>query len=251
MKRKTRVIKWLLISVSAIFLALGYFVIFEVAPRIRSKSEASRDSAIAEYRRFLIDVAPEAQFENDTCGLHTLRVIYKSYGLDPDKKALRFRLGLDTPANPIDPGSTGTLQPDMFRVLNQDGFLYELVDLNDVGSAVTKLLEHLKGGNMAAVLIARRENGAMHWIAVQRVENEHLVILDSLSKNSYLESPDTFTRNMAISCVLVKPSDIAPNSPDSSLTDGAAALFQSIRRYSFLKKQRAGNPVGGEKRNAP
>ena len=72
----------------------------------------------------------DPQTEPHTCGLHSLRSIYRAYGLNPDEHELRERLGVDTPANPADPTSTGTLQPDISRVLAQDGFLIHALDLN-------------------------------------------------------------------------------------------------------------------------
>ena len=63
------------------------------------------------------------QTEPHTCGWHTLSSIYTTHRLNPNRLQLRERLGVDAPALPGISGSTGTVQPDMVRVLSQDGFL--------------------------------------------------------------------------------------------------------------------------------
>jgi hypothetical protein len=65
----------------------------------------------------------ERQTEVHTCGWHTLSSIYRAHALDRTRFRLRERLGVDVPAIPTRVESTGTVQPDMMRVLHQDGFL--------------------------------------------------------------------------------------------------------------------------------
>lgn len=110
------------------------------------------------------EVLPELQVESDTCGLHTLRVMYKAYGLDPDLENLRNRLGIAVPTNPLDRSSTGTLQPDMLRVLVQDGFDYRLWT-DGYPSFEVGIKDHLEN-HMAAALIRTRQSGNLHWVAV-------------------------------------------------------------------------------------
>ena len=236
MKRLLKLFKWMSIAAVVVFVTLILFVVFVVAPRIKSKEEMVHNLSLVQYRELLIDVGPEAQFENDTCGLHTLRVIYKAYGLNPDGENLRKRLGLDTPANPFDKNSTGTLQPDMLRVLHQDGFGYELLETGEEGAS-KKPLKHLEEGNMAAILISRRENGNMHWVAAKKVDEGRVVVLDSLFDEAYVEEPGEFFRAVVLSCVLLSPS--AATGDDNSLVYGSRDLLNTTKRYREVRKYRA------------
>ena len=215
-----------------LLLAFVYVRIY-VVPRIQSKEEAYHAKALQQFRTFLADVGPEAQFESDTCGLHTLRVIYKAYGLEPDDENLRVRLGVDVPTNPLDPTSTGTLQPDMLRVLTQDGFRYQPLDLTDDHSASETLRKHLSEGNMAAALIARPENKNMHWVAAYRMDGESIEILDSLFEESYTVHPKAFIKQCVLSCILVEPSNTPTDehAKRMSLFTGSDELLETVRRY--------------------
>lgn len=238
MKDFQRYAKWILALAVTIVVALLILGMLLVVPRINSKTGAHH-AAVRIYEGQLHDVAPEAQFESHTCGLHTIRVIYKAYGLDPDLENLRFRLGVDVPASPIEPDSTGTLQPDLLRVLVQDGFDYELLPLNDLSVATTSLLDHLKAGNMAALLISRRENGNMHWVAAQKITGEKIVILDSLFPDVYREEPLSLVRECVLSCILVEPNGIGNNDSKAHLRDGIHALKNTVQRYRVVRKVRA------------
>lgn len=188
-------------------------------------------------QKFLAEVGPEAQFEDDTCGVHTLRVIYKAYGLEPDGENLRARLGVDVPSNPADEMSTGTLQPDILRVLVQDGFRYEFLDLENESEAAARLAAHLRGGDMAAVLIRRRENGHMHWVAAYRMPGEEIEVLDSLVEKSYLEEPEAFVAETMLSCVLVKPSGLESEDYARATVDGTRELISVMERYREIGRK--------------
>lgn len=220
-----------------LLLALVYLQFF-VVPRVKSKEDAYHAKALQHFREFLAEVGPEAQFESDTCGLHTLRVIYKAYGLEPDHENLRARLGVDVPTNPMDPTSTGTLQPDLLRVLTQDGFLHKPLDLSNDYLASETLTQHLDSGNMAALLIARKENGNMHWVAAYRMAGDTIEILDSLFEESYTVNPSDFINQCVLSCILVEPSNLPPGEtlPQTDLFTGSDELFGTIRRYLKLMK---------------
>ena len=238
MKDFRRYAKWMLTLSAVIVVALLLFGVLIVVPRINLKIGANH-AAVMMYKGQLHDVAPETQFESHTCGLHTIRVIYKAYGLDPDLENLRFRLGIDVPANPIELDSTGTLQPDLLRVLVQDGFDYKLLPLDDISESKEALLDHLKSGNMAAALISRRENGNMHWVAAKKVLDEKIVILDSLFPDVYEEEPFSLLRECVLSCILVEPSRIGNNDSRAHLLDGLNALKNTVQRYKEVRKVRA------------
>lgn len=147
----------------------------------------------------------ETQSEGHTCGMHSLSSIYKSYGLDPDVADLRFRLGVDRRANPLDGTTLGTVQPDILRVVHQDQFATALLDLQDPVPAKTHLKQHLHDGHYALTLIRRRQNGNLHWVVVSAWQGDQLTIVDSLEDKPYPEPADDFIANHVLSVILMKP----------------------------------------------
>jgi len=72
-------------------------------------------------------LVPLEQRDSFSCGFLALSAIYKSYGVDGSVALLRPRLGTARPAIPFVKDTRGTIQPDIFRVLKQDGFKAETV----------------------------------------------------------------------------------------------------------------------------
>jgi len=95
-----------------------------------------------------------------TCGLRAMEAAYTAYGLDPEAMDLRYRLGTDFAALPVDPESTGTLHPDILRVLAQDGFATTIVDL-EADDATQQLTDHLANGQLALAVVYR---STYHWV---------------------------------------------------------------------------------------
>ncbi len=157
--------------------------------------------------------SPETQTESHTCGLHTLRTIYLAHGLDPEAVRLRFRLGVDRPAVPgTGPWDTeGTLHPDMYRVLLQDGFRITEIDPQGTDAA-TALERHLQEkGLLAAVLIQRRETGHFHWVVLDSFspantngEEATLRVVDSLAPEPYGEPAQNYLENHVLSLLLLE-----------------------------------------------
>lgn len=194
--------------------------------------------AIQIAQRDLKEVAPEIQMESHTCGLHTLRTIYSAFGLNPDLENLRFRLGVDRPANPLDPESIGTLQPDMFRVLLQDSFEFERLGLSKQGIS-EELVKALKNNKLAAALIRRRQNGNLHWVVLRYESDSKVTVIDSLEAKPYSEPLPGFIDECLLSCILVAPAA----SPDTEVSDGdiewahmegSWELIESVKRYKAL-----------------
>lgn len=231
-KKKTK----LALGCGGLLLAFVALFALQIVIRVDRKAEAIpvRQEIM---RGRLKSVLPEAQFESHTCGLHTLRAIYKAYGLDPDKANLRFRLGVDVKAVPADEESTGTLQPDMLRVLVQDHFEYNLLNL-DSTNAVATLITHLQSANLAAVLIRRRQNGNLHWVAAYRYKEQKIEILDSLSEETYFEEPRPFINECALSCILVRPTSEGSESNGllAAHYDGVSEMMNTIQRYRELNR---------------
>ena len=144
------------------------------------------------------EIEPERQQEGHTCGLHALESVYKSYGLDPEQYRLRFRLGTDKNTLPFVGDTRGTIQPDMLRVLNQDGFVTSPVSPEETNQIRT----HLETGYYAVAVVDR---GVFHWVVLGELVGNNLVIVDSLSPTPFLQPFDDFLAEGAFNIILIKP----------------------------------------------
>ncbi|MCC6798176.1 MAG: hypothetical protein IT366_23890 [Candidatus Hydrogenedentes bacterium] len=186
----------------------------------------------------LKEVAPEIQMESHTCGLHTLRTIYSAFGLNPDLENLRFRLGVDRPANPLDPESIGTLQPDMFRVLLQDGFEFERLVVSKP-NVNEELVKALKNNKLAAALIRRRQNGNLHWVVLRSESDSKVTVIDSLEAKPYSEPLPGFIDECLLSCILVAPAaapdtEVSEGDIEWAHMEGSWEMVESVKRYKLL-----------------
>jgi len=189
-------------------------------------SDAARPEAPAS------PLMPERQTEPHTCGLHALRAAYRGYGLDPDAYDLRFRLGVDVNAVPGDGTSTGTLPPDLLRVLPQDGFAYTLLDL-DAPGAEAQLRGHLEGGDVALAIVMVP---GLHWVAIDRQRRDTLRIVDSLTAEPYEVEAKSLVDSHALSVVLIRPAgDGEPVSRSRSHADGLAEMGQLNERRKVCR----------------
>jgi hypothetical protein len=181
---------------------------------------------------------PILQLESHTCGLLSLSAAYALYGLSPEDKNLRFRLGVDVPANPLDSTSTGALHPDLLRVLVQDGFGYEMpLPLAD-GDA--SLRAHLQTGDVALVLIRRRETGGLHWVLADSCNGVNIRIVDSLRESPGDEPLAAYLNECILSIVLIHPAPTVGAQPDlrQAHRDGAAELIRVKQRLDRLTQPR-------------
>ncbi len=179
-------------------------------------------------------VTPELQLESHTCGLLSLRAAYAAYGLEPDEENLRFRLGTDVEALPGDQTSTGTLQPDLLRVLVQDRFGYRLVGPEAIG-AIGEVADHLIDGQLALLLISRRENGNLHWVVGSELRGDHLEVIDSLFPEPYLEMFDEFFREHVVTALLIRPCDEGCPSLTTAHIDGTRDMVRCKKRWEELR----------------
>ncbi len=106
--------------------------------------------------------------------------------MDPEKARLRARLGTDVPLVPFLTDSKGSVQPDFFRVLKQDGFQTVAVDPKAEGSS-PRIIDHLNKGHFVLTLIKRRKNGNLHWVVMTRHQQGKVTVADSLRKQVYPE----------------------------------------------------------------
>lgn len=199
-----RVVKWTAFGVGGATLALVTIFVIVVVIRVGEKGGAPRSSETPVER--VADGEPIPQLEKHTCGLLALSAAYRMYGLSPEEKNLRFRLGVDTPAQPLDSTSTGTLHPDLFRVLRQDGFVFEMIDplstnaIDDVAGVIGR-------GECVLTLIRRRESGGLHWVLVDRADGETMRVVDSLKDSPTDEASRAFLLECVLSLVAIRPSE--------------------------------------------
>ncbi|MBC8008781.1 MAG: hypothetical protein H7067_01630 [Burkholderiales bacterium] len=194
-------------------------------------------------------LTPIFQTEKHTCGLLALSSIYRSYGISPDERRLRARLGVDRPSILFDTSSTGCIQPDIYRVLGQDGFTYVNIPVNDASTTV-KLQSHLSAGNPALALIRRRETGNLHWLVLSGLTGGQVTLYDSLQHDPYAESWPALQRECLIEILFVSPSQLdAKNySVAHHHYQGMKAMYAS---YTKMKALPARAPLPNETATAP
>ncbi len=229
---------WLAIGVGAftmLFVVAAGLTLMYVLPRVSSKTNAPYEPGGPSVRQG--DATPILQLESHTCGLLSLSAAYEIYGLSPDAKNLRFRLGVDRVAHPFDETSTGTLHPDLFRVLAQDQFRWTLID-PDAEDAATRLARHVDRGNVALLLIARRQNGRLHWVLTDGREGGALRIVDSLAAAPYPEPIDDFVGEFVLSIVALEPADRELPTSTAAHAEGLAEMARVSERMNAASERR-------------
>lgn len=174
-KVQSRVLRWMLRATAlfGLLLASAIGCVALNAPYYSAKYSPSEDaSELGRGHEWLV---PIEQTEAHTCGFLALSAIYRAYDLDPEARDLRFRLGVDKAAVPFDKTSLGTIHPDLFRVIEQDGFDIEPLDL-EAPECRALLREHLRT-HVALVLVQRNE---LHWIAVEGTRGSAIRVADSI-----------------------------------------------------------------------
>jgi len=180
---------------------------------------------------------PEVQFEDHTCGLHSLALVYRVHGLDPERERLRERLGVDVAAIESDPSTNGTLHPDLLRVLRQDHFDARCLDLagKDPSGAIQRAVAP---GHLALVLIALPGSDTLHWVAAGRSDEAgRLRIFDSLVREPYEVVLDEYLERTVLSVVTIAPD---PNvefiSAKSTYSEGIAEMWRVWPRLKARTK---------------
>lgn len=170
----------------------------------------------------------EKQVEPHTCGYHAISTVYRAYGIDPAQSDLRFRLGVDQEAIPFDSTSLGSLHPDIYRVMAQDGFVIATIDPQSE-TAGDDLAAHLATGSPAIVLISRRENGNLHWVVFDKLADEQIIVYDPLFDRPYEEPSSSYLKNHVLSILLVSPST---SDTAVSVSEQHAAGIAEMRRVA-------------------
>lgn len=203
-----------------------------ITSRVGGKTDAWRSPALPAARGG--DGEPIPQLESHTCGLLSLSAAYALYGLSPEEKNLRYRLGVDVPASPIDSTSTGTLHPDLLRVLVQDGFDCSMPAVAAGGREA--LMAHLQGGDAALLLIRRRETGGLHWVLCDAIEGGNLRIVDSLQPKPTVEPLDAYLAECVLSIILIRPAESGAEADiHQAHREGAAEMIRVKQRLDELK----------------
>ena len=175
-------------------------------------------------------IIPENQTEPHTCGFHAISAIYRSYGLEPKERRLRQRLGIDNQSIVYDTKSTGCLHPDIYRVVAQDCFSFQTLDLKNEESHL-QLHRHLEGKFYALALIKRRENGHLHWVDIVGYDKESLRICDSMKSGVYDENEQDFWNKCLLSVILISPT----NQPSKTAlwrlhAQGVSDMYKAFKR---------------------
>eukprot|EP00752_Nemacystus_decipiens_P015114 g13466.t1 len=158
-----------------------------------------------------------------------MRSMYAAYGLNPDAFDLRFRLGTDEPAMRADQDSTGTLHPDLYRVLTQDGFAIDTLDLG-AGVSATALQNHLASDQLALVVVYR---STYHWVLVGPGEGaDEAVVYDSLQAEPITMPIDTLLDD-ALSITLIEPATDEGMSVSDAHTAGLAEMARLYQRNAM------------------
>ncbi|MEM7625855.1 MAG: hypothetical protein AAF333_09510 [Planctomycetota bacterium] len=186
----------------------------------------------------------EKQTESFTCGVHALGTVYRAYGLDPESERIRWRLGVDTKAVFWKQDTTGALHPDMYMVLTQDYFEIGSLDMSDAASWPS-LLDHLESGHLAVLLIARRENGNLHWVVATEAVGERVRVYDSLFEEPYLED-EGFGSEHVVSAMLVRPTADRAQAMSSFAAhrEGSSVLLAAGKRIRALVADTDATPGG-------
>lgn len=170
----------------------------------------------------------EEQTEPHTCGLHAMRSMYKAYRLDAERYDLRFRLGTDHPAMRVDKDSTGTLHPDLYRVLAQDGFFARPIALEHADAAA-ELRDHLDRQHLALAVVYR---STYHWVLVGPGDGAgQLAVYDSLQHDAPLAGTAGALLDEALSITLVEPAEPGQFiSTTDAHAEGLAEMTRLVQR---------------------
>jgi ABC-type bacteriocin/lantibiotic exporter with double-glycine peptidase domain len=156
-----------------------------------------------------------------------MRALYKSYQLPVDEYNLRVRIGVDKPTVPFVNSTMGSIHPDLLRVLDQDGFKYEVVDMKN-DNVHLKLANHLKSEHYAMILL-KLNNGIMHWVVVSDEKDDRYTIVDSLKKEPHKLSQSSIDKQL-IGVVLIEPQPSEGPGMGKSLRTGLWEGLKSLFR---------------------
>lgn len=178
---------------------------------------------------------PLVQDEPHTCGLLAIAAVYRAYGQDPETLDLRFRLGTDRGAflgkGPRD--SSGTLHPDILRVLEQDEWLVEIVPDLQFAERVNRLRSHLVSAP-ALALIALEPANEMHWVALDSTALGMVRVVDSLQAE-VLEVPiENWLNERVLSLLLLSPRTSRDKGTLSAHKEGTVEMVRVVRRLKAL-----------------
>ncbi len=232
-----RGLRWIVGGAAFIGLVAGWAAC-HLTERVRTKERLPHADASPHPAHEL--GAPELQVEDHTCGFHSLSIVYRAHGLDPEQEQLRARLGVDVPAIPKDSSTTGTLHPDLLRVLRQDRFDSSFLDPDAEDTPAT--LERLTAaGRAALVLIQRAESGGLHWVAVSRSSVPgHVRVFDSLVSEPYDVRTREYLRERVLSVVTIEPDPGAGfANPKSVYAEGIAEMWRVKQRLAARSPQSA------------
>ncbi|MEM7180650.1 MAG: hypothetical protein AAF518_07045 [Spirochaetota bacterium] len=177
------------------------------------------------------ELYPRDQQDGYTCGYHALAAIYESYGVNPIKANLKQRLGADKPSISFLQHLKGTLPTDMFRVLEQDGFILNVV-YPIAPNDKKQLVQHLQNSHYALTLIKREVDDLLHWVVITDYKKGHIVVADSLLIGKHANRLETYAKEQILSTILLKPS--TQRSISITIYSELKGFWQMIRAFMEL-----------------
>ena len=121
----------------------------------------------------------------------------------------------------------------------QDGFAIEAID-PDGPDAAARLVAHLGTGDLALLLIRRRQTGGLHWVVADKTMAtdgeavDSLRIIDSLASFPYPEELDGFLTRQVLSIIAIRPANGERRENDVTNAH-AAGLAEMKRVYARMK----------------
>ena len=197
-----------------------------IGSRVTAKNHVPHPDAVPQVTD--TPIKGELQLENHTCGYLALAAVYRAFGLDPEREQLRKRLGTDTPAHPFDAASTGTLHPDILRVVTQDNFGYQIVDLASP-ALMAAVRNHLEQGHPLLTLIVRPQSGGLHWVVIDGEQDGSFRVIDSLHQEVQQLSVEPFIHDQVVSMLALAPAGVLPVSQQPQV-DGVHEMRQVAER---------------------
>jgi ABC-type bacteriocin/lantibiotic exporter with double-glycine peptidase domain len=152
-----------------------------------------------------------------------------AYGLDVSERRLRDRLGVDNKSFLYDSTTTGCLHPDIYRVMDQDGFDAAALDL-DSPSDSASLKSHLEAGELALALIHRHDSGVMHWVVLGAINGSEVNILDPLESEIQSAPYQQYWEDRLLSVIKVQPRSGDPAPLWKLHRRGAIDMISAFRR---------------------
>jgi hypothetical protein len=145
-------------------------------------------------------------------GYHALAAIYRSHDLDPELARLSDLLGKSVPAIPFVDDSLKTIQPDLYCVLQQDGFVVQSVKVSGPYK-LQSVTDHFEEGLNTLVLLKTARVGGMYGMVGNAFNKGMMTIANSLKPIPSEVALDELRSGPLLALLLQKPRQPRPGLP--------------------------------------